>query len=411
MKATLCPNKHPAGPATSGSKARPPPLWLLVLLTFSGTLAMHMFVPALATAASELRATPAAVQSTIGLYILGLAAGQLVWGPVADQFGRRPTLLLGLGIFTVASSICMLADSIAVLVAARFVQALGGSAGLLLGRTIVRDTSGPEGMMKRLATMSLVLMVGPGLAPLFGAYVVSWFDWRYIFVVFVALGAAGLVLVWRLLPETRPLRDNRTAQRSLSAEYGQLLRSPTFLSCVVGGGCSTSAFYAFISVAPFLFIQRFDQTVTTVGYYLFLLCVGIALGNLLSSRLASRRLTSILVRANGLNVLCASLLVGQMLWMPTQWGILATMFFYCVGTGMCGPAALAKAMSIQPAVAGSASGLYGAGQMVIGALCTSVVGHAQDLGLAAACVLLVASITGQIAFRIVLRSALRRRAD
>ena len=141
------------------------PLWVLVFVTLSGTLAMHMFVPALASAARDLHATVAAIQSTITMYILGLAVGQLAYGPISDVYGRRPTLLLGLLIFTIAGVVCLTAQSVHVLVIARFAQALGGCSGLLLGRAIVRDTSTTEDTMRRLSTLQLMSAAGPGLAP------------------------------------------------------------------------------------------------------------------------------------------------------------------------------------------------------------------------------------------------------
>src|SRR3954454_23593720 len=145
-----------------------PPLWLLVLITLSGTLAMHMFVPALPSAAVDLGASVAAMQTTISLYILGLAFGQLVYGPLSDRFGRRPTLMLGLALYTAAGLAATLAPGVGALIAARLVQALGGCAGLVLGRAMVRDTAEAKDAVRRLALLTLMMMAGPGVAPLIG---------------------------------------------------------------------------------------------------------------------------------------------------------------------------------------------------------------------------------------------------
>ena len=147
---------------------RSAPLWLLVLVTFSGTLAMHMFVPALAIAGRDLRVDAATIRVTISVYIFGLAVGQLVVGPLSDVFGRRPTLLAGFALYTLGGFVATVAPNVGVLIAARLVQAAGGCAGLLLGRAIVRDTAGSNDAVRRLALMSLMTMVGPGLAPLIG---------------------------------------------------------------------------------------------------------------------------------------------------------------------------------------------------------------------------------------------------
>lgn len=145
-------------------------MWLLVLVTLSGTLAMHIFVPALPLAGQAFGASSSAMQQTIALYVLGLALGQLVYGPVSDTLGRRPALLVGLSLYLCASVMALLAPNLECLVVARLLQALGGAAGITLGRTIVRDTSAPERVIKDLALLNLLTLVGPGLAPIVGAY-------------------------------------------------------------------------------------------------------------------------------------------------------------------------------------------------------------------------------------------------
>jgi DHA1 family bicyclomycin/chloramphenicol resistance-like MFS transporter len=381
-------------------------LWVLALITLSGTLAMHMFVPALAQAARDLAVSPTAIQSTISLYILGLAVGQLVYGPISDHLGRRPALLFGLSLFTVAGIACMAATSVGVLVAARFAQALGGCSGLLLGRAIVRDTSNAAETMHRLAALQLITMIGPGVAPLIGALIATAFGWRWIFAFFVALGVTGLVVTWRLLPETRASRDPGTP-RSLRADYALLVRSPAFLGCVVGGGCATTSLYAFITAAPFMLVERFGQSTTLVGVSLFVLIAGAGVGNVISRRLAARvSLMGAMLTANILSLTCAVLLVLQLaLGIATMPGVMAAMFLYCVGAGLCSPAVVTKAMSVQPSVAGSAAGIYGCAQMVVGAACTAAVGLGHDPGLSAAVVLVVASLIASACFQVVRRSS------
>ena len=141
------------------------PIWLLVLITISGTLAMHMFVPALPDAATSLHVSAADMQLTISVYIIGLACGQLIYGPLSDSLGRRPLLLMGLSLYTGAGLVALLSQSIHVLVVARLIQALGGCAGLALGRAIVRDISEADDAVRSLALLNLMMMVGPGFAP------------------------------------------------------------------------------------------------------------------------------------------------------------------------------------------------------------------------------------------------------
>jgi DHA1 family bicyclomycin/chloramphenicol resistance-like MFS transporter len=193
-------------PAGDGAAAKPlphVPLWLLGLLTFSGTLAMHIFVPALPSAGADLGAGAAAMQFTVSVYIFGLAVGQLIYGPLADRFGRRPVLMAGLVIYILAGAAAGLAPGIDPLIAARLLQALGGCAGLVLARAIVRDTAPPAETARRLALMNLMVTVGPGVAPIIGGAIAEYFGWRLIFVLLCALGVANFLFAWRLLPETR----------------------------------------------------------------------------------------------------------------------------------------------------------------------------------------------------------------
>src|SRR5690606_29758481 len=134
-----------------GNALHLPPLWLLVLITFSGTVAMHIFVPALPAAAEALQASPGAIKLTIRLYILGLAIGRRSYGPLSDAFGRRPGLVAGLALFTLGGIASMVAPDVRSLCVARLVQALGGCAGLVLGRAIVRDTGNAVQSVRRLA--------------------------------------------------------------------------------------------------------------------------------------------------------------------------------------------------------------------------------------------------------------------
>ncbi|WP_159710805.1 multidrug effflux MFS transporter [Geminicoccus flavidas] len=378
---------------------RQPPLWLLVLVTFSGTLAMHMFVPALPVAAADLHAGVGAMQMTISLYIVGLAVGQLIYGPLSDCFGRRPTLLAGLALYTAAGLGAALAPGAGSLIAARLLQALGGCAGLALGRAIVRDTAGSEDAVRRLALLNLMTMAGPALAPMIGSTLSTMLGWRSIFLVLVTLGAVNLLSVWRLLPETgRP--SGRLSTRSLLQDYRHLLRSPVFLGFAVGGGCTTTAIYAFIAVAPFLFVHELHRPLHEVGIYLGLLMVGMAAGNVLTGRLISRVTMERLIIGASLLVLVSSLafFAATLLGLLTVPVAVGTMSLLTLGAGMSSPPALTKAISIDPRLTGSAAGLYGFIQMTVGALFTALTASGPDPALAAALVLSLGAVIAQIAF-------------
>jgi MFS transporter, DHA1 family, multidrug resistance protein len=383
-------------PATAG---RRPPLWLLVLITFSGTVAMHMFIPALPAVAQDMGATMPTAQMTVSLYIIGLAFGQLVYGPLADCFGRRPVLMEGLVLYTTAGIAAALASDITSLVAARLLQALGGCAGLVLGRVMVRDLSGPEDAARRLALMDLGIVIGPAIAPLIGGMLSSSLGWRFIFLLLVALGLANFLFAWRLLPETgQP--SGRISILSLGRGYKRLVSSPAYVGYTIGGACATTSMYAFIVAAPFIFINGLHRPPHEVGLYLGLLAVGVSVGSAAASYVIGRvSLERMIVGANLLSVFAALTLLGVTLFdRLTVTSALASMGLFTVGAGMVSPGALAKAVGVNPWMIGSASGLYGFAQMTIGAVCASLAGLGENPALAAASVIAVAGLISQAAF-------------
>lgn len=384
-----------------------PPLWLLALITISGTLAMHMFVPALPAAAASLGASAAAMQATISVYVLGLAGGQLVYGPLSDGLGRRPTLLAGLLVYTIAGLAAALAPDVDMLVAARLFQALGGCAGLALGRAIVRDTARPDEAVRDLALLNLMIMAGPGLAPLLGAGLTGALGWRAIFLVLATLGGLTLLLTWRLLPETRqPTGSIRAA--ALIRDYVLLLRSPSFMGFALGGGCATTSIYAFIAAAPFIISSQLHRSMHEVGFCLGLVIAGMAIGNAVTRHLSrSIRVERLLVAANLAGMVSATAFLAIVrIDAMTVWNVVGLMFLYALGAGATSPAALSKALGVAPvAVIGSAAGLYGFLQMAVGATCIFALGIAANPAWAAACVLTAAMVVSQAAIGLALRQS------
>ncbi|HEY0296826.1 MAG TPA: multidrug effflux MFS transporter [Bordetella sp.] len=379
------------------------PLWLPALFTFSGTLAMHIFVPALAMAARDLNASSAAMQMTVSLYVLGLAGGQLIYGPLSDRYGRRPVLMVGLVVYTVAGLVCALAAQAHILVVARLFQALGGCSGLVLGRAIVRDTASTDNAAKRLALMNLMVVLAPALAPLIGSLVAAAVGWRALLALLCLLGVVNFVLAWRKLPETHP-GTSSLSLHNLKHEYRGLLGSRQFLGYTVGGGCATTSMYAFIASAPFIFVEQMHRPDHEVGLYLTIMVLGAWLGNLLCGRLLGRiPIGRLLLLGNTLSLVCIVLaLAWALTGLMTVFVLLFLMFLYTVGAGVSSPAAMTLALSVNPKVVGSASGVYGCVQMAVGALCTALAGLGSSPLLSAIVVMLVACAVAQLAMRMAL---------
>jgi len=385
--------------ARSSAKAQPVPIWLLALITFSGTLAMHIFVPALPTAAADLQAAVSELQLTVSFYIFGLAIGQLIYGPLSDRYGRRPVLMAGLVLYVIGGLAALFSPNVHALIVARLFQALGGCAGLVIARAIVRDTSSSDDTARRLAAMNLMITVGPGLAPVVGGALATTFGWRSIFAALCVLGGVILLLTWLMVPETGTF-NREASMRSLGRDYVGLLRSNAFICYAIGGGCATTSMYAFTASAPFIIVNELHRPATEVGLCLGLLILGFWIGSMLATQLIGWfDLKKLMIASNLISIAASftffSLAVSGRLSVLTM---MISIIVYAIGAGIAAPNALTLAVSINPKVTGSASGLYGSTQMAVGAVCSALAGFGNDPGLAAASVLIGASILAQCCF-------------
>lgn len=368
---------------------RKPPFWLLGLISISGTIGMHMFLPALPDAARDLATGAGQMQMTISVYIVGLALGQLIYGPLSDARGRRRVLMAGLTLYVLGSAVAALAPSISVLLFARLLQSLGGCAGVAIGRAIVRDTSEASSMVRSMAMLNLMVTFSPVLAPMVGGTVTASFGWRANFFVLGLLGAVTLCLVCMLLKETaRP--TGKFEITGALRDYRELLTCRHYLGFAVGGGVFTTSLFAFLTVAPFIFTQQLKQPVQTAGVYSGLVLLGAAAGNGLTSWLIQRVSSERLLRAGAvLSLLSATafltLVLMRSLSVP---GMVGVILLFTFGMGVTNPVAMGKVMVVNPRLIGSAAGLYGFIQMTAGAITTSLTALGKEPAFAAAVVML-----------------------
>jgi DHA1 family bicyclomycin/chloramphenicol resistance-like MFS transporter len=344
------------------------------------------------------------IQLTITLYLIGLAIGQLLYGPVSDRFGRRPVLLAGLALFTLAGLATTAAPNAWTLVLARILQSIGACAGLVLGRAIVRDSATADRATAQLALLTLVMSAAPAIAPVLGGTATAWFGWRAAFALLAIVGAVTLVFAILLLPETNALQSSSRASLLLGSL--RLFRSRAFCGYVLGGACTTTSFYAFMAASPFILVNLLHQSPERVGLYYLLLMVGVAAGGLAANRLAGRiRTRSALRIANAIAIAGAAcfMLAEVSGWLSVV-SMIAPVVVFMVGAGMASPFALTGAVSVNPHAIGAASGLYGFTQMAYGALCTVIVEVWRPGSVfTVAAVLLVSSLLGQVALSLAVR--------
>ncbi|MEY4138155.1 MAG: hypothetical protein RLZZ371_337, partial [Pseudomonadota bacterium] len=249
---------------------------------------------------------------------------------------------------------------------------------------------------KDLATLNLAMVIGPGLAPLVGSWLTTWFGWRSLFVMLASIGITVFLLTWRLLPETsRP--SGKVSFSIMARDSTRLLRLPSFVGFTFTGGCATASLYAFIVAAPFIISFELHRPLHETGLYLGLMILNASLGSFITRHLSHRvAAVKILMTANLLAVACAVvLLVIALFGTVTVVNLMGPMFLLTLVAGASSPAALTKALEVDSSMIGSASGLYGFTQMAIGALCTVAVGLFEDPAVGSAAVLTIAMLVGQ----------------
>jgi DHA1 family bicyclomycin/chloramphenicol resistance-like MFS transporter len=360
---------------------RAPSLWRLTLilgaLSAFTPLAVDMYLPGLPALERSLATDAGKVQQTLSLFFLGLAIGQLFYGPISDRFGRRAPLVIGNLLYIGASVACALAPSIDALIAARFVQAFGSCAGLVISRAMVRDLFEPREGARVMSLLMLVMGVAPILAPLLGGYVLVWFDWHAIFW-FLAVFAAAVMLAARLwLPETHVVHpEARLTLGSALRSYGELLTHRRFMGYTLASSFGMGGLFAYIAGSPFIFIDLFQVSPQTYGWIFGVNAIGI-IGFSQVNRALLRRFTldellivgvCSMAVSGVLLVLAAWLKIGGLLglWLP--------LFAYIASLGAVLPNAAASAMAGEARRAGTAAALMGTLQFLTGAVTSGLVG-------------------------------------
>jgi DHA1 family bicyclomycin/chloramphenicol resistance-like MFS transporter len=349
---------------------------VLGLVMAIGPLAVDMYLPALPALEAEFATTTASVQHTLSAYLLGLACGQLLFGPIADRFGRKPPLIGGLGLFALASAVCALAGTIEHFVAARFAQALGGASGMVVIRAVIRDRFDEIQSARVLSLMMLVMGAAPILAPLAGGWLLVNGSWHWIFFFLVAFAVLCLSLVAFYLEESHPVhRRTATLARALKAAL-PLFADVRFLGPVIVFIGAFGCFFAYLAAAPFIYIQYFGVPADSFGWYFGAGACGYITVSQLNRRIVLRLGTR---RTLGLGVwllACGALLL--LILSATElagfFGIFVSMLIIVGSIGLIASNATSIAMAPFGERAGGASSLLGAAQSAFGVLASAAVG-------------------------------------
>ncbi|MDG9924601.1 MULTISPECIES: multidrug effflux MFS transporter [unclassified Pseudomonas] len=355
---------------------------LLILGTLSafGPMAIDFYLPSFPTLARVFGTDVDHVQMSLASYFAGTALGQLIYGPLADRFGRRKPLLAGLVLFTLASLACALAQSLEWLIVARFVQALGGCAGMVISRAVVRDLCDPLASAKVFSKLMLVMGVAPILAPLGGGVLLQLFGWQSIFLGLVLFSALCLAAVLLWLPETRSAQFPVQPLGGALGRYSVLLRDRLLIGYGLTGGVAMAGMFAYISGSPFVFIDLYGVPAEHYGWLFGANAAGFIL---------TAQLNGWLLRHHGPGywlkrtvwIYCAAtlaLLAVAMARPAELWPLLIPLFITTASLSCVLPNATACAMAGQGAHAGSASALIGSLQFTVAAGASGLVGALHD---------------------------------
>lgn len=353
---------------------------ILGALTAFGPLAIDFYLPAFPAMALAFGTDEKHVQMTLAAYFLGLSIGQLLYGPVADRFGRRIPLLTGVGLFTAASLACAFAPNLEWLIGARFVQALGGCAGMVISRAVVSDKCDAVGSAKVFSQLMLVMGLAPILAPMLGGLLVNTTGWQSIFLALTGFSALAAVAVALGLPESLPDSVPRQPLSGALRQYGRLIADPIYLGHALTGGLAVAGMFAYIAGSPFVFIKLYGVPAEHFGWLFGTNAAGFILVAQVNARMLAKRGPAFLLArtvwiylAAGLSLLAVSSLHTEQLW-----PLLIPLFVCIASLGCILPNASACAMNGQGARAGSASALLGCLQFSVAAGAATLVGLLHD---------------------------------
>lgn len=336
---------------------------LLVVLPISSSLCIDMYLPAYPDIAKNFAIPIGSVNFSMSIYLIGLAIGQLIYGPFSDKFGRKKFLIFGLSLFSIASLVCFITPSFTFFLVARFLQAIGACSCIVLARAIVTDIFHPEKRTKILALISASNIFSPALAPLLGGYMAFLYNWRDIFLVITIFGLIMLMFISLFFEES--LKESNQDALKISNMLNNILRlfrNRTFLGYILCIGFLSDMVFTWVTYAPEVLINTFGISENRFGMFFLVPAIGSTLGALFTakftSKLGERKLIIIGI--------CAVVFGTVSLWVQTSglfnatsFTIIASIMFAFFGTGVSVPQLISGAIAPFVDIAGFTSGIIG----------------------------------------------------
>jgi DHA1 family bicyclomycin/chloramphenicol resistance-like MFS transporter len=350
-------------------------------ITLAGLVAMmavstDLYLPAIPQLIESLGATISQGQMTLSLFLLGFATGQLFYGSISDRFGRKPALYLGLAIYVTATLGCAVATDISTLIFARFVQGLGGASGPVLARAIVTDSYDRRDAARVMAAIAGAMALVPAIAPVFGSWLLYFFNWRAHFALLLILGVIIIIAVSRLQESCKTVGDSPLKLSNIFSQFSLCLSKRSFVGFTLCGGACYAAMFCYISTTSFIMIELLGVKPEYFGYTFMSIVMGYLTGAIISSRLVNRwGITRVLTLGQSIGLIATGLLMILALFDVYRLiPVLFVFFMVFMMGGLCLAISQMGAISELPEHAGKASSVFGFLQISFAALLGYLVG-------------------------------------
>ncbi len=354
---------------------------ILGLLTAIGPFSIDMYLPAFPDIAVSLHTSVSKVMLSLSSFFIGISVGQLLYGPLLERFGRKRPMYVGLSIYLLASVGCAMATSVNSLIVFRALQALGGCAGLVAARAVVRDLFEVKENAKIFSLLMLVVAVSPIVAPTAGGYVAALLGWRYVFAILIGINVIIMAGVYFILPESKPPDpDFSLKAAAIMKNFAGIMKQPQFYIYALTGAIAYAGLYAYISGSPAVFMEIFRVNEKQYGWIFSLIAMGV-IGSAQVNNIALRTYSSEqIIRAATIGQSIIGIILAGLACMGWSelYSTIALVFFFVSGQGFIFPNASALSLAPFPHTAGSASALMGALQLGVGAAASALVSVLQN---------------------------------
>ena len=348
----------------------------LAAIVLIGPLTVHLFLPAIPAVKAEFALSEATAQLTFSIGIFAMALSTLVYGTLSDRFGRRPVLLVGLGLFLAGCAILAVARSFEAVLIGRLVQAIGAGCGTTLVRTIARDAYGQAQLAKAIAYLTMFYTLGPMISPLMGGILIDAYGWRAAFVFALVLGCVITFGAWSMIHETNAAPRSRLDAVGVLRSTIEPFRNPRFAAFVLQTGFSSGVFFTLTAAVSVVMKEQLGRSATEYGLYFLAFPIGFLSGNLVSSRLAGRVPMETMVLAGSALVFACTFVQSALLLagVVTPLTLFGPGLLLTFAQGIALPSAQAGAIAMVPSSIGTAAGIGVFTQFFIGAAMAQLYG-------------------------------------